>query len=158
MERAYRFWLELYGEGTLGTYSLLEPSEAEGERSRVREAYEVLGDPDRRRQYDESRGFEPPEPLPEPGRPAGRQSGPAVPVEVTGTALRRYREARGVSLGQIAGVTKIGQRYLEYIEADRYELLPATVYLRGFLQQYALFLGLDPRAIAQEYMRRVPQR
>ncbi|HVO13361.1 MAG TPA: helix-turn-helix domain-containing protein [Vicinamibacteria bacterium] len=158
VERAYRFWVELYGEGTLGTYSLLEPEEAEAHRSRVREAYEVLGDAERRRAYDESRGYEPPEPLAEPGRAApGRPGGPVAPVEVTGAALRRYREARGVSLGQIATVTKIGQRYLEYIEADRFDLLPAAVYLRGFLQQYALFLGLEPRAVAQDYMKRLPK-
>jgi len=157
VERAYRFWLELYGEGTLGTYSLLEPEEAEAHRSLVREAYEVLGNAERRREYDESRGYEAPEPLAEPGAATGGPGGPVVPVEVTGDALRRYREARGVSLGQIASVTKIGQRHLEYIEADRFELLPATVYLRGFLQQYALFLGLDPRAVAQDYMRRMPK-
>ncbi len=158
VQRAYRFWLELYGEGTLGTYSLLEPEEAETHRSRVREAFEVLGDAEKRRAYDESRGFEPPEPLAEPGRPApGQPGGPVVPVEVTGAALRQYREARGVSLGQIATVTKIGQRYLEYIEEDRFSMLPATVYLRGFLQQYALFLGLDPRSVAQDYMRRIPK-
>jgi len=158
VERAYRFWLELYGEGTLGTYSLLEPEEAETQRSRVREAYEVLGNAERRREYDESRGFEPPELVAEPGGPAaGRPGGPVSPAAVTGASLRQYRESRGVSLGQIASVTKIGQRYLEYIEEDRFSMLPAAVYLRGFLQQYALFLGLDPRAVAQEYMGRIPK-
>ena len=35
-------------------------------------------------------------------------------------------------------------RYLEYIEADRHALLPAPVYLRGFLQEYARATGLEP--------------
>jgi MinD-like ATPase involved in chromosome partitioning or flagellar assembly len=44
VERAYRFCLDLYGEGSIATYSLLEPAEAEQQRVRVREAYEVLAD------------------------------------------------------------------------------------------------------------------
>jgi len=50
-----------------------------------------------------------------------------------------------------ATVTKIGLRFLEYVEQDRFALLPAPVYLRGFLLEYApgrLVVGtgpLDPR-------------
>jgi hypothetical protein len=52
VERAYRFCLELYREGSLATYSLLDPNEAEQERLRVREAYEVLSDEEKRKTYD----------------------------------------------------------------------------------------------------------
>jgi capsular exopolysaccharide synthesis family protein len=61
VERAYRFSIELYREGSLATSSELEPDEAEEQRLRVREAYEVLSDPERRRAYDEREGFAPPE-------------------------------------------------------------------------------------------------
>jgi hypothetical protein len=71
---------------------------------------------------------------------------------VTGAELRRIRESRGVSLREIALVSKIGLGFLEYIEEDRYALLPATVYLRGFLQEYARALGLDPKRTADAYM------
>ena len=132
VERAYRFCLELYGEGSVATYSLLEPDEAEQQRIRVREAYQVLVDADQRRTYDEGRGFVPPDspvlPFPTPPR-----AGPAaeLPAVLTGADLRRIREARGMSLRHIAAVTKIGVRYLEYVEEDRFALLPAPVYLRG---------------------------
>jgi len=157
ISRAYRFCLDLYAEGSLATYSLLEPNEAEAQRTRVREAYDVLGNADRRREYDASRGFQPP---PEASvlaflAPTARQGAAAPIVEVTGAELRKVREARGMSLRQIAAVTKIGVRVLEYIEEDRFSFLPPAVYLRGFLTEYAKLLGLDPRRVAQAYMARM---
>ena len=60
-ERAYRFSLDMYGEDAVATYSLLEPAEIEGMRSRIQEAYDVLSDPERRRGYDEEKGYAPPD-------------------------------------------------------------------------------------------------
>jgi flagellar biosynthesis protein FlhG len=62
-----------------------------------------------------------------------------------------------VDLRRIASITKIGTRFLEYIEEDRFALLPAPVYLRGFLQEYARAIGLEPGAVAKAYMRRMPR-
>jgi flagellar biosynthesis protein FlhG len=80
-----------------------------------------------------------------------------LPEPITGSVLRRYREERGVSLREIANQSKIGTRYLEYIEGDRLDMLPAAVYLRGFLQEYARALGLDPRRTANAYMAQFPR-
>jgi len=159
VERAYRFCLELYDEGALATYSLLEPSEAEAQRTRVREAYEVLSDEQRRQSYDAAQGFLPPEPsvLPFP-QPAATREGVELPMVLSGADLRRIREARGVSLRHIASVTKIGMRFLEYIEDDRFAFLPAPVYLRGFLQEYARLVRVDPRRCADAYMSRLSDR
>ena len=158
VERAYRFCLELYGEGALATYSLLEPSEAEAQRARVREAYEVLSDEQKRQAYDAAQGFLPPDApvLPFPA-PAASRDQPELPATLTGAELRRIREARGVSLRHIASVTKIGMRFLEYLEQDRFAFLPAPVYLRGFLQEYARLVGIDPRRTADAYMSRLGQ-
>jgi curved DNA-binding protein CbpA len=156
LERAYRFCIDLYGEGALATYSLLDPAEAEEQRARAQQAYEVLCDPERRKAYDESHGFLPPDApvlsFPPPA-PAAE-----LPLEVSGPALRRVREARGLSLRHISAATKIGIRFLEYIEEDRFAFLPPPVYLRGFLQEYARLIGLEPRSLADAYMRRLPPR
>jgi flagellar biosynthesis protein FlhG len=186
VERAYRFCLEMYGDGALATYSLLEPGEQEEARARVREAYEVLRDPARRRAYDLSlatplfrsmrdNGVAPaasyaagapgpaavaaPTPVEEApaSPPAPFASGPVVLAEaVTGSALRRFREAKGVSLEEIAHKSKISSRYLRFIEDERFDMLPAPVYLRGFLQEYARAVGLEPRGTAEAYLSRVP--
>jgi flagellar biosynthesis protein FlhG len=151
VERAYRFSMELWGDGALATYSLLEPGEAEERRARVKRAYGVLSDPVKRREYDERHGHPPPDaaPLPVPVPAAAK-----MPEQVSGPALRRVREARGLTLPQIASTTKIGTRTLEAIEDDRFDALPPAVYLRGFLHEYARLVGLDPRQVAEAYMRR----
>ena len=69
--------------------------------------------------------------------------------------LKRFRESRGIGLREIATASKVGVRYLEYIEADRSEVLPAPVYLRGFLQEYARAVGLDPKKTAESYLVRM---
>jgi len=78
-----------------------------------------------------------------------------LPDPVTGPDLKRFRESRGISLREIATASKVGIRYLEYIEAERKDVLPAPVYLRGFVQEYARVVGLDPRQTAESYVARV---
>jgi len=162
IERAYRFCRELYGPDSLATYSLLEPQEVEDTRERVDEAYEVLADPGRRRAYDESRGLLGPDADPAwylPAEPVERGPRPiTLPAIVDGAALKRMREARGMSLREIAATSKVGVRFLQYMEEDRVAMLPAPVYLRGFLQEYARIVGLDPRRVADSYLSRIARK
>jgi hypothetical protein len=46
---------------------------------------------------------------------------------------------------------RIRKRYLEALEGERFELLPGEVYARGFLREYAEFLGLDGSIYIDEY-------
>lgn len=69
-----------------------------------------------------------------------------------GSWLRQQREIRGVSLREIADVSKISIRYLEALEASRFSVLPAPVFAKGFLRQYASFVGLDPDEAVNYYI------
>ena len=60
-----------------------------------------------------------------------------------GSQLRQAREARSLSLDDIAQATHIKLHYLEALEADRFEALPSAAQLRGFLRAYADFLTLN---------------
>jgi Helix-turn-helix domain len=70
----------------------------------------------------------------------------------TGDVLRRVREARGLTVQQLCERTKITRRHIENLEADRYEKLPAVVYLRGFLVVISKELRLDGQKVARSYL------
>lgn len=75
--------------------------------------------------------------------------------EYDGAALRRSRLRRGVELDQISDVTKVSVKYLKYLEEEEFDRLPASVYVRGFVNAYARAIGLDARRVANSYMQRV---
>ena len=161
VERAYRHAAGLYDEDSLATYSLLDMEERQQARERVEAAYMVLRDASRRHEYDVSLGVVSASSVPAFTPAAAPAPGPerapmvVLPDPVTGPDLKRFRESRGISLRDIATASKVGIRYLEYIEAERREVLPAPVYLRGFVQEYARAVGLDPRPTAESYVARV---
>lgn len=69
-----------------------------------------------------------------------------------GAVLRGARERRGVSLDQLAHVTKIRASILRDIERNQRGALPTTIFLRGFVRAYAREVGLDPDATAHRYL------
>jgi hypothetical protein len=73
-------------------------------------------------------------------------------VEINGDLLRQVRMARGLSLLQVSERTRISIRHLENVEADRYDALPATVYLRGILMSLAREFGLDGLRVTKSYL------
>ncbi len=90
----------------------------------------------------------PPAPPPEPEIPMPEGS------LWTGEALRRVREARGITVQQIAERTKVTRHHVENIEAERFSALPAPVYLRGILVSIARELRLDGQKVARGYLER----
>ena len=68
-----------------------------------------------------------------------------------GDTLRETRQRRGLSLGEIESATRIRKKYLEALEAEDFEALPAPVYVKGFLRTYARYLGLDPLPLLALY-------
>jgi len=61
-----------------------------------------------------------------------------------GGYLRQLRETRGVSLEEIARVTRVSSSYLHALEADDFASLPVPVFTRGFVRAYCQALGEAP--------------
>jgi hypothetical protein len=71
-----------------------------------------------------------------------------------GETLREARTAAGIRLDDAERTIRIRVRYLHALENEEWDVLPGDAYARGFLRTYADFLGLDGRALVDEYDRR----
>jgi hypothetical protein len=71
-----------------------------------------------------------------------------------GASLREARIQRGVTLEAAEAATRIRTRYLEAVEDERWDELPAEAYAKGFLRTYAAFLELDPQQYLAEFRAR----
>jgi cytoskeletal protein RodZ len=67
--------------------------------------------------------------------------------------LYAARERKGVDLYRAERDTKIRARYLGALERGDYKDLPGAVYTKGFLRNYALYLGLDPEDVLAQWRR-----
>lgn len=67
-----------------------------------------------------------------------------------GERLREAREAKGLSLDDVARQTRIPIRHLEHIEREEWDALPAITYSVGFVRNYANAVGLDGAAIGAD--------
>lgn len=68
-------------------------------------------------------------------------------MKKTGEILRAAREQKGVTINEVALVTKINAKTIELMEAGNVDSLPQKAFLRGFVQTYARYLGLDQKEI-----------
>jgi cytoskeleton protein RodZ len=68
-----------------------------------------------------------------------------------GDRLQNARTARGLSLDDVEAATRIRRRYLDAIEREAWEELPAPVYARSFLAAYARQLGIPPDEVLGQY-------
>jgi flagellar biosynthesis protein FlhG len=167
IRRAYKRGREMYATGGLATSSLLLDAERKSEVARLDEAYDTLLDAVRRRAYDLST-------FPEPAAPDHASAPPKAAMaaeqqmlqnqlaheigpetEFTGPLLRKVRESHGVELADICAKTKISKVHLEAIEEEHFDVLPAPVYVRGFVAELAKFLRLDPPQVQRTFLRRM---
>src|SRR5262245_58075933 len=82
-----------------------------------------------------------------------------VDSDSLGSYLRQERERQQVSLQDIAAATKIQLRFLEALENDAYDQLPAAPFVVGFLRAYAQYMALDPEMVLAAYrsLHRTPE-
>lgn len=81
----------------------------------------------------------------------------ALEMDGPGAKLRRAREAKGMSLTDVATATRVAQRQLEAIEREDYTALPGVPYAIGFARAYARAVGLDEVAVAADVRAAVSQ-
>jgi cytoskeleton protein RodZ len=68
-----------------------------------------------------------------------------------GNSLREARIRQGIDLTRAEEATKIRARYLQALEDERFEILPAETYVKGFLRTYAEYLRLDGQLYVDEF-------
>lgn len=74
-----------------------------------------------------------------------------------GTYLREAREARGVSLRQIAAATRISFPVLDALERNDVSRLPGGLFSRAFVRAYAKEVGLDPDRTVEIFLAQFPE-
>ncbi len=89
-----------------------------------------------------------------PGSPSGGLAAEPRTLPEGGIELRQERERRKLTLEAIAEKTKIRPAHLQALEEERFGDLPAAVFVRGFLREYARCLNLPSDNVTQLYMKR----
>jgi len=106
-------------------------------------------------------GASPPAPAEPRTEPRADASEPRLDLDlradtpVSGDLLRRVREARNVDIRDVSHHTKVSVTQLAAIEKEAFATLPAVVYVRGFVAEYARYLRFpDPPQAARSYVER----
>jgi cytoskeleton protein RodZ len=68
-----------------------------------------------------------------------------------GQLLREAREKKGLSIAKVEEETRIRQAQIEALEEESYEELPAGIYRKGLIRNYALYLGVDLKEVMTLY-------
>lgn len=72
-------------------------------------------------------------------------------IDELGHILREARETKGYTLREVQDKTRINSRFLEALEMGDFDRLPTPTHVRGFLRNYARFLGLEPEPLLERY-------
>ncbi|OQA32812.1 MAG: Cytoskeleton protein RodZ [Betaproteobacteria bacterium ADurb.Bin341] len=67
-----------------------------------------------------------------------------------GSRLRSAREAKGLSISDVAETLKLGAGQVEALENNHWQALPGLTFIRGFVRNYGRLVGLDPEQLMQE--------
>jgi curved DNA-binding protein CbpA len=171
---AYLRLKSAYSKDNIAHYTVFSREDTETMLQNIENAYMMLSNPERRRHYDQNQGLrvadtfsadamgmtvdpKPPQPSTVPPQPQTNDLEAMIQNEENwnGAALRRMREARRISLEDLSDYTRISRIYLQALEDDDFNKLPALVYVRGFLQQVSRRLKLPADAVSASYLARL---
>jgi cytoskeletal protein RodZ len=74
-----------------------------------------------------------------------------APEETVGEILRQRRHYRNLKIMTVAQALNIRADYLIALEEERFDKLPAGLYGKNFLKEYAIFLGLKPQELLRSW-------
>ena len=201
IHRGYLRAKNAYTQDSLALYSLMSPEECAKTLELIEEAYSILSNINKRKQYDQARGLNNQGVYGSTqGRGASQEmtmgqssdrsysqknnasaSGSMFKImanmrytldyqvnadfekeieqasDYSGDFLKSIREYKGVEISRMAEMTKISKTYIRYIEDEAFDKLPAAVYVRGFVYQYAKTLKLNPELVANSFLYRLKQ-
>lgn len=171
IRRATRRVQEVFGGQTHATVELSRPEPLTRILERASEAHNVLLDRKSKRDYDRKLireegassffvrpfGERPAVPTSESEVKPAPSTPPVPPPEegVTGAWLKQMRQHGGLTLDDMSDISKVSTSYLAAIEDEAFPILPAPVYVRGFLIAYARALNLQPEAVARSFLERM---
>lgn len=84
---------------------------------------------------------------------SGEAGGEGKPAPTLGAILRMAREARAMTIREVAERIRIPAQYLTMLEANDYGAIADELYLLPFVRSYAEFLGLEAGALATRFLR-----
>jgi len=181
IQLAYSKKLESYLDNSFIPIGLMSKEEKEKKRDRLEEAYKLLINTQSRQKYDEElvrNGILPEEERISDYREPQQEAAPQAyesngrdrdeearrseeeagqETEITfydGASLRKVRESFKISVEEIVAETNIRSWYIQSIEEERYDALPARIYLKGFLKQIAQYLRIPAEKVLRDYLER----
>lgn len=84
------------------------------------------------------------------GDPAETATAGGIVASGFGQILRDARIRRGMNIGKVAHRLRLSEQQVEAIEAQDFSRLPAAVFLRGYIRNYANLLQLDDVPLLME--------
>ena len=134
VERSFRELRDLYGDESLATYSLLEFADRQEKLESLQDAHDRIMQSRLLSSHGDGAAIVVDEQHLLADRIVCVDADPRI---MPGRFLQQMRETRGLSISDVAERTKVGSFQLQGIEDQRFDVLPAPVYLRGFLKEFA---------------------
>lgn len=178
IQAAYQKKLEIYSDNSFVTIGLVTKEEKEKERDILEQNYKLLINSHSRQKYDEeliSKNLlreedrisdyreiqeqlraiqETGEPPQESREEKNEQFDISNFSYYDGPTLRKIRLIKKVSVEEIVSETNIRSWYIDSIEQERFDALPARLYVKGFLKQIAIYLNLPIDKVLRDYLER----